>query len=64
MSWGFGPHDCQGAPLARLEMELALRSLLRARRTACSRPTRTGSTPTCRRSSRSDTRRDHRVRPL
>ncbi|TVZ83681.1 cytochrome P450 [Streptomyces sp. BK340] len=29
LQWGFGPHYCQGAPLARLEMELALRSLLR-----------------------------------
>ena len=29
LQWGYGPHYCQGAPLARLEMELALRSLLR-----------------------------------
>ncbi|MDK1344487.1 MULTISPECIES: cytochrome P450 [unclassified Streptomyces] len=29
LQWGFGPHYCQGAPLARLEMELSLRSLLR-----------------------------------
>ncbi|MEU1374658.1 cytochrome P450 [Streptomyces triculaminicus] len=27
MQWGNGPHFCQGAPLARLEMELALRGL-------------------------------------
>ena len=27
MQWGIGPHYCQGAPLARLEMELALRTL-------------------------------------
>lgn len=29
LQWGYGPHYCQGAPLARLEMELSLRSLLR-----------------------------------
>ncbi|MFJ4799629.1 cytochrome P450 [Streptomyces murinus] len=29
LQWGFGPHYCQGAPLARLEMDLALRTLLR-----------------------------------
>ncbi|MCX4782633.1 cytochrome P450 [Streptomyces sp. NBC_01264] len=29
MQWGIGPHYCQGAPLARLEMELALRTLFR-----------------------------------
>ncbi|MFJ5997436.1 cytochrome P450 [Streptomyces sp. NPDC092370] len=29
LQWGHGPHYCQGAPLARLEMELSLRSLLR-----------------------------------
>jgi cytochrome P450 len=27
LQWGAGPHFCQGAPLARLEMELSLRSL-------------------------------------
>lgn len=27
LQWGHGPHYCQGAPLARLEMELALRTL-------------------------------------
>jgi len=27
LQWGYGPHFCLGAPLARLEMELALRSL-------------------------------------
>ncbi|MGY1502783.1 cytochrome P450 [Streptomyces sp. QTS52] len=29
LQWGYGPHYCQGAPLARLEMELSLRTLLR-----------------------------------
>jgi cytochrome P450 len=29
LQWGYGPHYCQGAPLARLEMEISLRSLLR-----------------------------------
>ncbi|MFJ4922360.1 cytochrome P450 [Streptomyces sp. NPDC088725] len=28
LQWGYGPHYCQGAPLARLEMEISLRSLL------------------------------------
>jgi cytochrome P450 len=27
VQWGHGPHHCQGAPLARLEMDLALRTL-------------------------------------
>ncbi|ABW15122.1 cytochrome P450 [Parafrankia sp. EAN1pec] len=27
LQWGVGPHYCQGAPLARLEMELALKTL-------------------------------------
>ena len=27
LQWGYGAHFCLGAPLARLEMELALRSL-------------------------------------
>jgi len=27
LQWGYGPHYCQGAPLARLEMDLALRTL-------------------------------------
>ncbi|MGQ0717674.1 MAG: cytochrome P450 [Pseudonocardiales bacterium] len=27
LQWGIGPHYCQGAPLARLEMELSLRTL-------------------------------------
>lgn len=27
LQWGIGPHYCQGAPLARLEMELSLRAL-------------------------------------
>ncbi|MFJ8781207.1 MULTISPECIES: cytochrome P450 [unclassified Streptomyces] len=29
LQWGNGPHYCQGAPLARLEMDLALRTLFR-----------------------------------
>lgn len=29
LQWGYGPHYCQGAPLARMEMELSLRTLLR-----------------------------------
>ncbi|MGW1408726.1 cytochrome P450 [Streptomyces sp. NPDC002403] len=29
LQWGLGPHYCLGAPLARLEMELALTSLFR-----------------------------------
>ncbi|MEU1089980.1 cytochrome P450 [Streptomyces sp. NPDC005576] len=28
LQWGYGPHYCQGAPLARLEMEISLRSLM------------------------------------
>lgn len=29
LQWGYGPHYCQGAPLARLEMDISLRTLLR-----------------------------------
>jgi cytochrome P450 len=29
LQWGAGPHYCQGAPLARLEMDLSLRTLFR-----------------------------------
>ncbi|MER7044671.1 cytochrome P450 [Streptomyces jumonjinensis] len=29
LQWGKGPHYCQGAPLARLEMELAIKALFR-----------------------------------
>ncbi|WP_411105018.1 cytochrome P450 [Streptomyces sp. cmx-4-9] len=29
LQWGYGPHFCQGKPLAQLEMHLAMRALLR-----------------------------------